>query len=95
MNIDRNKTFIAMAKEKIEDVSTEVLIRRKRFIRVLLGIFIGVTAVWVGLIIYDLITDGQIQQTTIYGVLPSLCCIWIPIMMLGKVNAELRKRDDK
>ena len=84
-----------MAKEKIEDVSTEVLIKRKRFIRFLLGIFIGVTAVWIVLITYDLITDGQIKQTTIYGLLPTLCCIWIPFMMLSKVNAELKRREDK
>jgi len=84
-----------MAKEKVEDVSTNVLIKRKRFIKFLVGIFIGVTIVWIGLIIYDYFTDGQIKETNIYGLLPTLCCIWIPLMMLGKVKSELRRREDK
>jgi hypothetical protein len=84
-----------MAKEKVEDVSTNVLIKRKRFIKFLVGIFIGVTIVWIGLIIYDYFTDGQIKETNIYGLLPTLCCIWILLMMLGKVKSELRRREDK
>jgi hypothetical protein len=84
-----------MAKEKIEDVSTPELIKRKRFIKFLVGIFIGVTIVWIGLIIYDYFADGQIRETSIYGLLPTLCCIWIPLMMLGKVKSELGRRDDK
>ena len=78
--------------KQITKVSPVMQIERIKF---QVGIFIGVTIVWIGLIIYDYFTDGQIKETNIYGLLPTLCCIWIPLMMLGKVKSELRRREEK
>ena len=81
-----------MAKENIEDVPTEVLLKRKRFILVIAGIFIGVSLVMIGLILYDLITEGDIKTSTFSGLVPALACFWIPLFMLSRVNNELKRR---
>ena len=83
-----------MAKEKIEDLSMEVLLKRKKFFTFIAGIFIGVMLVWIALIIYGLIEEGAIESIN-YGGIATLACIWIPLYMLNKINAELRRRADK
>jgi hypothetical protein len=83
-----------MVKEKIEEVSTEILLKRKRFILVLAGILIGASLIMIGLIIYDLINDKEVKST-LTGLFPALACFWIPLMMLGRVNAELKRKNGK
>ncbi|MFC2090841.1 hypothetical protein ACFLT1_08695 [Bacteroidota bacterium] len=84
-----------MATERIDDISTEKLKKRKKFILVLVGIFIGVAIVWIGLICWDLIADKKIEAATITGLVAPLAMIWLPIFMLIKVNKELERRRDK
>ena len=83
-----------MATEKIEDVSTEILQKRKKFATFLLGLFIGIIIVWLGLIIYDFIKNGETSNSTIFGGLGSLACSWIPLYILNKINTELKRRRD-
>ena len=83
-----------MAIEKIEDVSTEVLLKRRRFIKFLVGIFVAVTVIWIGLIIYDLVVEGEIKSSSLTGLVPSLACIWIPLFMLSRVNSEINRRKE-
>mgnify|MGYP001292084674 CR=1 FL=1 len=83
-----------MATEKIKDVSTEKLKKRKKFVLVLLGLFIGVAIVWIGLILWDLIAGNKIETSTYSGLVAPLAMIWLPIFMLNKVNKELDRRKD-
>lgn len=83
-----------MAQEKIEDVGTDILLKRKKFITFLVGVFIGIGLVMAVLIIYDLAQDKEIARTTLSGAVASLCCFWIPLFMLGKVNNELKRRKE-
>lgn len=82
-----------MAKDNIEDFSTEKLIKRKRFVSVLLGSFIGIILVWIGLILWELIGEGKVELRTFYGIVPPLAFIWFPILMLKNVNKELERRN--
>ena len=84
-----------MAQENIEDVSTEILLKRKKFITFLVGIFIGVLLTWIGLIIYDFIKNGETSKSTILGGLGTLAFFWLPLYMLKKVNDELKRRKYK
>ena len=81
-----------MATEKIEDVSTEVLLKRKKFIIFLAGIFIGIGLIMIVFIIYDLFQDKEMSRSTISGAIVSLTGFWLPLFMLGKVNRELKRR---
>ena len=84
-----------MAQEKIEDVSNEILLKRKKFITFLVGIYIGVLVVWIGLIIYDIIKNGEISKSAILGGTGALATFWIPLLMFKKVNDEFKRRADK
>ena len=80
-----------MSTEKIEEVPTGILLRRKKFILVLAGIFTGVSILMLALIIYDLL-NGRDIKASLSGLVPALAGFWIPLMMLSKVNKELNKR---
>jgi hypothetical protein len=84
-----------MATERIEDVSTEKLLKRKKFIVFLIGLFIGIIIVWLGLIAWDLIKKGSVELRTLSGMVAPLAIIWLPFFMLSRVNAELKRRGEK
>ena len=81
-----------MAEENIEVVSTKVLLKRKKFITFLGGVFIGVGLFLVGVIIYDFSQDKEMSQSTISGAVVSLVGFCLPFFMLGRVNSELKRR---
>ena len=81
-----------MATEKLEDVSTDKLERRKRLMGGLIGVFIGVILIWITLIVIDLVQGRGIQIQNISGLLAPVGMIWIPVFMLKKLNAELDRR---
>jgi tellurite resistance protein TehA-like permease len=83
-----------MAKEKIEDVSTEKLLKRKKFFFITTGICIGIILVFIALIVYDLINDGKVEKTSFYGLIPIVGIIWLPVFAIRAINAELERRED-
>lgn len=83
-----------MSAEKIEDLSIEQLLKRKRFLTFLAGIFIGILLVWIALIVYNFIKEDSGLKSINYGGLATIAGIWLPFYMLGKVNAELKRRKD-
>ncbi len=84
-----------MAKEKIEDVSTEKLLKRKKLFIICFGVYIGIFLVISALILYDLIKDGQIEKSTLSGAIPIFATMWIPILFLRETNKELKRRGEK
>ena len=83
-----------MAKENIQEVETAILLKRKKFITLLAGLYIGILLVWIGLIIYDFVVDGESSKSTMFGGIGFLALFWLPFYMLRKVNAELQRRKD-
>ena len=83
-----------MAKERIEDVSTVVLLKRKKFFIFIAGIFVGVMLVWIALIIYGFIKEGASMKSINYGGLASLAGIWLPLIMIKRINTELQQREE-
>ena len=84
-----------MAQEKIEDVSTEKLIKRRKFFFIIAGIFVGVLLAFIGLMIYDYIKEGEIEKSTLFSGLTTLACFWIPLFIINRINIELKRRKDK
>lgn len=84
-----------MAKKKIEDVSTEKLLKRKKFFFVIRGIYIGLILVYIAFFIYDLIDGGQFDKSLYYGLVAIIGTIWIPLLALKEINAEQKRRNDK
>jgi hypothetical protein len=83
-----------MAKEKIEDISTEKLIKRKKFASILIVILIAVAVLDGAAVIYDLIVGDGFE---IYLFVPAIACFVIAIPMymgLKKINEELARRKD-
>jgi hypothetical protein len=77
-----------MSKPKIEDLSTEVLIKRKKFAKIILGVMIGVliigigTAIWTG------------KSSTLFP-MAGLIAVSIPMIAgLKKINLELDRRNN-
>lgn len=83
-----------MVKEKIEDVSTELLLRRKKFFTWFLRIYVIVILVFIVAIILDLAQDEFDSSIVIIG---GVCTsqIWLPVMMITKIKKELERRGDK
>ena len=84
-----------MAKEKVEDLSTEKLLKRKKFFTLIGGIYLGIVLVFIGLIIYDLIDNGSVERTTLTSAIPIFATIWIPVIFLREINTELKRRGVK
>ena len=84
-----------MAKEKIEDVSTGVLLKRKKFFFVLAGIFIGLLLVYIVFSIYDLSRGEGLKKTTLYSAIIPFAGAWIPFFAIIRINTELKRRGEK
>ena len=85
-----------MAKEKIEDLSTKILLRRKRIVFVLTIIFISLMAVNLVFIGMALVNENREIAVTYF--LPFFLFVGIILPMnLGvtKINKELTRRKDK
>ena len=80
-----------MATEKIEDVSTDKLLKRKKFFAWILRIYLIVILVFLVAIILEIIQD-EFESTTL--IIAGVCTsqIWLPILMLGKIKKELERR---
>ena len=84
-----------MAKEKIEDLSTKILLRRKRIVLVLTIIFIVLMAVNLVFIGRSLTNEDRTFQFSF--LLPFFLFIGIILPMnmgVKKINEELAKRND-
>jgi hypothetical protein len=83
-----------MEKEKIEDVSTAKLVKRKKFFTWILRVYLIVILVFLLAIILE-ITQDEFDSTTL--IIAGVCTsqIWLPLMMLGKIKKELERRGDK
>lgn len=80
-----------MAPERIEDVSTEKPVRKKKFFTRISGIYLTVILVFVVAIMLD-ITQIEFDSTILIigGVCISL--IWLPLLMISKIRKELERR---
>ncbi len=82
-----------MAKEKLEDIGIDILMKRKKFAFFLIGVMIGiflVTLVSLGVSIAD---EKEIN-VTVY--VPGLILIFFILIMYNgvkKINSELQRRD--
>jgi uncharacterized membrane protein YhaH (DUF805 family) len=83
-----------MVKEKIEDVSTKKLLRRKKFFNWILRIYLIVILVFIVAIMLD-ITQNEFDSTIL--IIGGVCTsqIWLPLLMISKINKELESRGDK
>ena len=83
-----------MATEKIEDVSTEKLIRRKKFFSRILGVYLIVILAFVVAIMLD-ITQNEFDSTIL--IIGGVCTsqIWLPLLMISKIRKELERRGIK
>lgn len=83
-----------MAKEKIEDVSTEKLLRRRKVFSFLQGLYLGIAVVVVTLTFFDLIKGREFDTNlAVLGVI-ILSSIWLPWMILRRIRVELKRRAD-
>ena len=83
-----------MARKKIEDVSTEKLLKRKKFWFVIIGIYIGLILVYLAFFIYDLADGGQLDKSLYSGFIAIVGTIWLPYVGLKAIKAELKRRND-
>ena len=83
-----------MAKEKLEDVSTESLLKRKKFFTWILGVYIGLILVFIALVIYGKTQDKFESPTLIFGAVTA-SMVWLPIFIINSINKELKRREDK
>ena len=83
-----------MAKENIEDISFEKLLRRKRFFTWILRIYLLVILVFIVAIMLD-ITQNEFDSTIL--IIGGVCTsqIWLPVLMISRINKELERRGDK
>ena len=82
-----------MAKEKIEDVSTDKLLRRKKFFAWILSIYLIVILVFIVAILFD-ITQNEFDSTIVIIGGATTSQIWLPLLMIIKIKKELERRGD-
>ena len=84
-----------MAKEKLEEFSTERLNKRKKLVSVILVLLIVAAVLDGALFIYDLITGNGFET---YLFVSTIMCFGFAIFMykgLKNINKELARRNDK
>lgn len=83
-----------MAKERIEDVSTEKLLKRKKFFSWILRIYLVVILVFLAAILLE-ISQNEFESSTF--IIAAVCTsqIWLPVMMISKIKKELESRGEK
>jgi hypothetical protein len=81
-----------MAKKNFERTGTDALLKQRRFMHVLIGVFIGVALIWVVLLVLDFIEDQDIELLNLSGLMAPLAMVWIPVSNLKKINRELQSR---
>jgi len=85
-----------MAKENIEDLSTKILLRRKKIVIGLTIIFIVVMVVNLVFIGASLTNKDKDLEFTYFLPFFLFIAIMIPMLMgVKKINQELKKREDK
>jgi len=83
-----------MAKENSKNVSTEILLKRKKFFTFIFGVYLGLISVFVALIIYSIIQD-KLDTTLILSGAAISSMVWLPLYILSKINKELATRNNK
>jgi len=80
-----------MATERIEDVSTDKLLRRKKFFTWILRVYLIVILVFIVAIMLD-ITQNEFDSTIL--IIGAVCTsqIWLPLLMISKIRKELERR---
>lgn len=81
-----------MRVDRLKDKRIEFLLKRKKLMKFLIGIFFGVITVWIVLLIIDLRNDRNLLLFIISGLLAAMGMIWIPIFGLREVNKEIERR---
>ena len=84
-----------MAKEKIEDISTQKLLRRKKLTSTLLVLLIAATVLNGAGVIYELIIGNGFNINLF---IPAIVCFGFALYMykgLKNINKELARRKDK
>ena len=83
-----------MTKEKIEDVATDILLKRKKSLSLILGIALGLFLVFIALIIYDL-TQDEFGSSALFGAIATSSMSLSFWLLLKKIDKELKRREDK
>ena len=83
-----------MPQEKIEDVSTEKLLKRKKFFQFISRVHLGVLIVFTTLIVADLIKSEGTERSTLLGGFVTLSTVWIHFFIINRINTELKRRKD-
>lgn len=80
-----------MRQENIEEISTEKLLKRKKFFAWIMRVYLIVILVFLVAIILE-VTQDDFDSTTL--IIAGVCTsqIWLPVMMLSKINKELERR---
>ena len=84
-----------MARRKIEDVSTDKPLKQKKFFNIIKGIYIGIFIVYLGIVIYGFVKDGNLERSDLTSGILILSTSWIPIWALKEIKVELERREDK
>jgi len=82
-----------MVKEKLVDLSTKELRIRKKFALILVGVFIGVFALSVTMMVDKFLDIGKWENISI--LVPGFVCIMMAIPMymgIKKIDEELKNR---
>ena len=81
-----------MAKAKIEDVSTDKLVKRRNFFDFLFRLYLGIAVVVVGLIFFDFIKGREFDNSTLIAGIVILTNFWVPLLINRRIKAELIRR---
>lgn len=86
-----------MAKEKLEELSIEQLMKRKRSLSVFIGVFIGIIVLTIVVVVISIIMDkGRFDN--IPSLVPGFILIFFLLFMLSarkNIDQELARRNDK
>jgi hypothetical protein len=87
-----------MAKEKLEDLSIEQLRKRRKTVSIFLGIYAGIIAITLIIVVFGILMDGKRFNSIAASLVPGIVLIFFLILMFNgrkKIDEELAKRNDK
>ncbi len=84
-----------MAKEKLEELSTEILVKRRKFVSILIVVMLVVEIIAIATLIFDLISDKNFNA----GLLAAIMGVFatsVPLLIgKKKLDEEIKKRENK
>ena len=82
-----------MAQEKLENLSTEKLLKRSKFIYLMVGIMIGLIIVYAALLIYMLVDEDKEFVAAAFAPLFAFLGTMLPLGIgLKNIRQELKRR---